>query len=125
MKRLLISLSVLASLACNAQQDTTSYDGEWVAEWKTVAGRPASASLVLRNGAGTWQVRVFGRVEDPCVKVAAPAKLDLSEEQLYLAIDPSAVISGCPNSRLKLGKPGEGSLRGNWSDGREVVLTKR
>jgi hypothetical protein len=121
-KALLVWLATLA-LTAHAQVINT-FDGTWVVQWTTVRGRPASATLELRDGAGTWKTRVLEKTENSCVKVAALAKVGTNEGENYLSIEPSAVISGCPNSSMKLTRSDGGNPKGSWRDGRDVTFTK-
>jgi hypothetical protein len=121
------TLAVLClTAACAAHgQAAPSLTGSWLAEWMAPNGRPVSAVLELTEGSGTWRQRVLGRVEDPCIKVAAPAKVVAQEDQPHLAITRSAVVGGCNDSRVKLTVGADGSLQGHWPDGRELRFTKQ
>ena len=120
---------IVAAFAFGAHAQSTqsppSLDGKWVAEWKLPNGNPRSASLEMRGDEGTWKVRVLVKMEDPCLKVPAPAKLVMKDDQPYLSIDPAQVVAGCPASLLKLTAGADGTLSGNWRDGRPVTMTKQ
>jgi hypothetical protein len=123
MKKILLASFATLCVTANAQAINT-FDGTWVVEWTTVRGRPASATLELRDGAGTWKNRVLQKTEDPCVKVAAPVKVSVDESQNNLSIEPGAVVAGCSSSKMKLTRADGGNVKGNWQDGREVAFTK-
>lgn len=124
MKHALAALCLTAACAAHAQGNT-ALTGAWNAQWQTPAGRPATATLELRDGAGTWKPHPVGRVDDPCIRLPAPAKVVIEEEQPHVSITPSAVIGGCRDSLMKLTAEPDGTLRGTWRDGRQVTLTKR
>lgn len=124
MKRILALLCAAAACAALAQA-STHLTGSWVVEWNAPSGRPVSAVLELKEGSGTWKQRVLGRVDDPCVKLAAPAKVVVEEEQMHLAITRSAVLGGCGDSKIKLTVGTDGSVKGQWSDQRELKFTKQ
>jgi hypothetical protein len=122
-----LAISVFASfvMLANAQADDR-FDGKWVAEWKSPAGRPASADLQLKDGTGSWQVRVLSRIEDPCPKLVAPASVQGQDPEAYLAVEYSKVLTGCRDVKIKLAAPAAaGVLKANFGDGREVVLKKQ
>jgi hypothetical protein len=118
-------LACLALLGANAQADP-SFDGSWVAEWKTAAGRPVSADLQLKDGNGSWRLRILSRLEDPCPKLAAPTSVQRQDAEVYLAVEYSKVLAGCRDLKLRLiAPPAEGVFKASFADGREITLTKQ
>ncbi len=125
MKKLVAALFGTAMFAALAQEHA-SLQGSWQVEWASPKGRPISATLNLREGLGTWTMHVLSNSEkDPCAKIEAPASLVLREGQPHVAIQPSKVLGGCTDSLLRLTPGADGTLKGQWRDGREVKLTKQ
>lgn len=123
--RLLAACGAMVCATSLMAQADNSFDGSWAAEWKTPAGRLLSATLQLKDGAGTWHVQATRTNEDPCSKLAAPATVVVREGQPYLQIKPGEVIAGCTSSLLKLTKSADGQLKGNWRDGRDVTISRQ
>ncbi|MDM0074883.1 hypothetical protein QTH90_10860 [Variovorax sp. J2P1-59] len=121
-----IAAVVVAGLVagpCLAQSDL---EGNWTATYATPTGVQREARVSIKGEEGTWKMATARtNREDPCPALAVPFTISKTEEVYAFAMSPSKAMAGCGSDyTLRVRKVDDKTMKGNFRDGREYVLSR-
>ncbi len=120
-------LALLAALlgAAAMAQTSVSYDGTWSASFDGRSGIERDATLVLKDGAGTWKAVAYSR-KDACTGLESPVLVtEARDDGLVIEVHRSKVLVGCTDWRVRLQLVDAQTLTGRFSSDRTVTLKRR
>ncbi len=121
--RIALLAALLASTAM--AQTSVSYDGTWAASFDGRSGIERDATLVLKDGMGTWKAVAYSR-KDACTGLESPVVVtEARDDGLVLEVHRSKVLVGCTDWRVRLKLVDAQTLTGHFSADRTVTLKRR
>lgn len=119
-----VVLAFISASTCFAQSDL---EGAWLAKFATTTGTQREARVAIKGDDGTWKLAAARtNREDPCVGLAIPFTISRTEDVYAFAMSPSKEMAGCgADYTLRFRKIDDQTLKGNFRDGREYVLSKQ
>ncbi|MGV3571290.1 MAG: hypothetical protein ACO1PB_11885 [Ramlibacter sp.] len=114
---------IVGLLATQASLAQASFDGTWQADFQTLRGDRAAATLTLAGGKGGWYSHPLAQ-PNRCVGREFPVTVrKATADELVFEVDRSSV-NGCPTSVFNLKPNAAGELHGEF-DGRPVKLQRK
>jgi hypothetical protein len=134
MKRSLIavlgSVTKLLTVACAlwatmvAGQESTSYNGKWVAKFNAPNGQTREAAVAVKDAGGTWQVFAKNR-ENPCVGREVPIAVTRATQDEFEFDIKNSALPGCEDASIKAKRVDDKTFEGQLGDGRKVILVRQ
>lgn len=127
MRKLVTAMAVaawtLSPLAAHAQ-DANPHNGTWRAAFESNSGAAREGTVVIKDQGGTWDMLMQAR-NNPCVGRAYPVAVQkATADELVFEIQRSKALAGCKDGSATLRRAADGSLEGEFDEGRKIRLTR-
>jgi hypothetical protein len=100
------------------------FDGTWTVTWTSRGGSAEEATLVLADGAGTFQRRAHN-ARNPCVGRETPVELEVQTPTSAIArLFGSKAMAGCRDGELTLTKTSEDALTVTMGPGNAALAVR-
>jgi hypothetical protein len=121
-KLLLAGFWMLTGVAI-AQGDP-SLNGDWVAKFPSLTGRPAQVNVKIDGSVGTWQSTAQSP-NNPCLGRKYPLSVAVTDpDRVTLTVNGSQALTGCEDFKLELKRVNATTFESQFQDGRKVLITR-
>jgi hypothetical protein len=106
-------------------QAANPYNGTWKVSFDGSKTEDLEGTVVVNDEGDSWHM-VARSQKNPCVGREAPIAVKASSEtDLVFEVQRSRILASCKDWTMKLKRVDERTLKGQFSDGREVTLQRQ